>query len=79
MMANVYAVRDVKSSFMSPVLGSNDAQAMRAFRAGMRSVPEFVVAPTDFELFCIGQFDSDSGLLTPVVPPVWICSGENEV
>lgn len=78
-MMNVYAVRDVKSTFMSPVLGSNDAQAMRAFRAGMRSVPEFDVAPADFELYRIGEFDSDSGLLTPSVPPVWICSGENEV
>ncbi len=79
MTMNVYAVRDVKSTFMSPVLGSNDAQAMRAFRAGMRSVPEFDVAPTDFELYRIGEFDSDSGLLAPCVPPVWICSGENEV
>lgn len=79
MIMNVYAVRDVKSTYMSPILGSNDAQAMRSFRAGMRSVPDFEVAPTDFELYRIGEFDSDSGLLTPCVPPVWICSGENEV
>lgn len=79
MKMKVYAVRDVKSSFMAPVLGGNDAMAMRSFRAGMASVPDFNVAPADFELYNIGEFDSDSGLLTPTVPPVWICSGAEEV
>lgn len=79
MNMNLYAVRDVKSTFMSPVVGSNDAQAMRAFRAGMRSVPEFDVAPADFELFRIGVYDNESGLISPTIPPVWICSGTEEV
>lgn len=75
----VYSVRDVKSTFMSPVLSGNDAQAMRSFRAGMRSVPDFEVAPSDFELYRIGDFDSESGLIAPCSPPVWVCSGSQEV
>lgn len=75
----LYAVRDVKSTYMSPVVGSNDAQAMRSFRAGMRTVPEFDVAPADFELYRIGEYNNDSGLLNPTIPPVWICSGTEEV
>ncbi len=79
MIMNLYAVRDVKSTYMSPVVGSNDAQAMRAFRAGMRSVPEFDVAPADFELYRIGEYNNESGSITPTIPPVWICSGAEEV
>lgn len=79
MKSYVYAVRDVKSNFASPIIGSNDAQAMRSFRAGMRGLPDFGVAPSDFEFYRIGEYDSDSGLLTPTVPPVWICTGDSEV
>ena len=79
MTVNLYAVRDVKSTYMSPVVGSNDAQAMRAFRAGMRSVPEFEVSPADFELYRIGEYNNESGLISPTIPPVWICSGSEEV
>lgn len=79
MTLNLYAVRDVKSTYMSPVVGNNDAQAMRSFRAGMRAVPEFEVAPADFELYRIGEYNNESGLITPTVPPVWICSGAEEV
>ena len=76
---NLYSIRDTKSTYMSPVTGNNDAQAMRSFRAGMRDVAEFAVSPGDFELYRIGVFDVDSGVITPWVPPVWICSGVEEV
>lgn len=79
MTMNLYSVRDVKSTYMSPVVGSNDAQAMRSFRAGMRAVPEFEVAPADFELYRIGEYNNESGMIIPTVPPVWICSGSEEV
>lgn len=79
MTFNLYAVRDVKSTYMSPVVGSNDAQAMRSFRAGMKSVPEYEVSPGDFELYRIGEFNNESGLISPTIPPVFICSGAEEV
>lgn len=60
-----YSMRDHKVGFMSPTLDINDATAYRNFAKAV-SAPDGIIgfAPQDFDLFCIGEFDSETGYIT---------------
>lgn len=81
MIFGVYSIRDALSGFMTPVLEQNDAVAMRNFRMATdrmsRSDSVMTFRPTDFALYRIAQFDSVTGLLTPIQPPDLVCHGES--
>lgn len=80
MIFSVYSIRDALSGFMTPVLEQNDSVAMRNFRmatdqmARQQSVMTF--RPTDFSLYRIAFFDSDSGVMSPIAPIELVCNGE---
>lgn len=76
MKFNVYAIRDVKTGFLSPTFEVNDAVAMRNFQhAVMNSDSVLFSHAKDFDLYKIGTYDSDAGKLLPVELPVVICAG----
>lgn len=80
MIFNVYSIRDELSGFMTPVLEANDAIAMRSFRHACDLQPDSSLMswkPTDYTLFRIATFDSESGVITPISPAELICRGEN--
>lgn len=78
MKFGVYAIRDVLSGFMTPVLESNDAVAMRNFRMATDTNPGLMhYRPGDFALYRIADFDSERGTLFPIVPPELVCNGGN--
>lgn len=66
---NFYALKDVKSGFSDPCTQPNDAVAARSFE---RQIPhmsdELGIPVSDFQLWRIGQFDVDSGMLIPGTP-----------
>ena len=71
----VYSYRDVKVGFMPPQCDQSDQSAIRGFSYavnGNNGMMNF--APKDFDLFKVGEFDTDSGELIPCVP-VQIASG----
>lgn len=66
MMLNVYSIRDVRSGFLTPTVDQNDYIAARNFaNAIMESHGVLFTHASDFQLFRIGEFDSDKGVLIP--------------
>lgn len=80
MKFSMYSIRDSLSGFMTPVIEQNDAIAMRNFQMAcdVHQLPADSLMrwkPDDFTLFKIAEFDSEFGTVSPIVPPVVVCSG----
>lgn len=76
MIFGVYSIRDVLTGFMTPVLEQNAASAMRNFRmACSRSESLMNHAPSDFSIYHIADFDSSTGIITPISPIQIVCVG----
>lgn len=78
MKLRVYSVFDAKAAvFDRPFYEQSDGSAVRAFsdavndsRMTVNNVPNmFFKHPEDYSLFCLGEFDSDTGVLIGEVPP----------
>lgn len=79
MKYKVYAVRDVKANiFWQPQVDSNDETAKRGFAmminsSEARSITGF--APGDFDLYRIGEFDSETGEIINLKANEFLCNG----
>ncbi|AXL15210.1 nonstructural protein [Microviridae sp.] len=66
MNKNLYSIYDQKTRvFDQPFLAENDATAQRMFERIQQSVPLMKEHPSDFDLYYVGQFDSEDGLIKP--------------
>lgn len=69
---NVYSVKDTKArSFSPPFFQLNHTTALRAFALEVnRADPQNVVYnnPDDFEIYFVGTFDPDTGVITGQEP-----------
>lgn len=74
MVTGIYAIKDAKSTFMPCTVDVNDATAIRNFEHAVRQ-PDSILAshPNDFALFKVGEYDNESGVISPVFPPVQLC------
>jgi len=66
----LYSVLDsMAESYATPFLVMNDGLAKRSFRA-LCGDPLSMVAksPADFHLYKVGVFDTDNGIIEPIVP-----------
>lgn len=72
---NIYSLKDVKSGYMSLTLYKNDELAVRAFKNMLSSDERNLVTmnPEDFELYRVGSFDLDSGIIVSDVK--FVCNG----
>lgn len=71
MISKIYSIRDELSGFMSSLAEANDAVALRNFVAAVRNPsPGNVMrsAPSNFSLYALATFDTDSGFLEPITP-----------
>lgn len=79
MILSVYAVRDDLSGFLTPTFEQNDAIAMRNFQmatdSARRDSTLLGFRPSDFTLYKIATFDSDSGVISPLMPVELIMRG----
>lgn len=78
MKFNLYSVRDHKGTFGVPTMASNDDAAERNFAyefSHADGLPAFAI--DDFDLYRIGTFDIDVGLLESEAVPVMITSGRS--
>lgn len=72
----LYSIRDKYRSFMQPMMDTSKEAAKRGFGVAINNGPqELGYAPSDFDLYKVGEFDSDSGEIKAVTPIEFICNG----
>lgn len=80
MIMPMYSVRDSLTGFMTPVLEQNDVCAMRNFRMACETSDSLMrYSSSDFALYHIANFDTVSGVISPVTPVELVCSGNSFV
>lgn len=77
MIYGVFCIRDSKVGFMTPTIDQNESCAIRNFEyAAQRTDSLFNSHPSDFDLYRIGSYDSESGELTSCLPE-HLCSASD--
>lgn len=77
MIYPVYTIRDVKVGFDTQFLVQvNEAAAVRAFEQAVNSPGTMLgFKPSDFELYHIGNFDTDKGFFDGFKVPEFVIGG----
>lgn len=71
----VYSMRDQLTGFTQPTFEISDAVAIRNFSFAIQKPDTLIYASAkDFDLMKIGEFDSETGVLTPLSPTL-VCQG----
>lgn len=66
MIYPVFSIRDLKGDFYSPVVHQNEVSAIRWFSMIVNAEDSTLNSfPADFQLYCIGDFDSEIGRMIP--------------
>ena len=68
MIKGLYCVRDYKVGYTAVITDENDAVALRAFKLALTPDTIMYNNPKDFALFKVGEFDTDTGIITPCEP-----------
>lgn len=68
MIKYLYSIYDAAAqSYGDPIIFASDAVAARSFQIESQNSDSVVAKfPTDFTVFCIGEFDTVSGNVSPV-------------
>lgn len=67
----VYSYRDAKVGFGQPIVDSNDLSAKRGFAYAINnSTGVMGFQPGDFDLYHIGSFDSETGMISGQMPVI---------
>lgn len=73
MIIGVYSMRDIVSGqFNTPTFEVNDAYAVRSFRYAINNNNFYKYLPADFDLFKIGEFDTEKGSIKPMDPTMLV-------
>lgn len=76
---SMYSVRDLKTTFGNPFLEKNDAAAIRGFTYAINSGNELMhFRPGDYDLYKIGEFDPETGIIEDGFPKL-VVSGSSVV
>lgn len=74
MKINAYSIKDTKIGFALPFYQQNDHVAVRSFtRAVNDPASEYSKIAEDIELWKVGEYDTETGILTSDV--AYICKG----
>lgn len=66
MIMKFYAVQDLLTErFMNPALSESDAVAIRQFRSHLNNIPLWRDNSSDYDLWCLGSYDDETGKITP--------------
>lgn len=68
MILNIYSVRDLTSGFNQPWCDRNDDVAIRGFSYSINNSDIMGFKPSDFQLFCLGKFDTEKGDIKTHLP-----------
>lgn len=75
MKKNLYSIRDNKAGFWSPREDINDDTALRNFAFAVNTNELMMFRPNDYDLYFVGTFDDERGLMEPAEPIKYIASG----
>ena len=65
MIYGMYSVKDIKTGYLPPTFDMNDLSAMRNFEhACMNEDSLFFTHPSDYQLYKVGSFDTETGSIT---------------
>lgn len=79
MIYGLYSVRDTKTGFLPPQADQNNDSAIRNFmHACMQKDSLMYTHGTDFELYKIGEYDTESGIINPCNPCEFLANGTNK-
>ena len=70
----IFALKDTKSFFQPPFVDVNEALAVRHVKNALDSANEFSKNPADFELWKLGEYDNETGIITSKLEHVVNCS-----
>lgn len=73
MKYGIYSIRDLLNGFSVPMCDFNDSTSKRNFKNALSSNQN--ANRGDYDLFRIGSFDVDTGIVTPEINPVLIMRG----
>lgn len=68
MIKGLYCVRDYKVGYTAVITDENDSVARRALKMALSPDTLMYNNPKDFALFKVGEFDTDTGIITPCEP-----------
>lgn len=73
MRCKIYSVKDeLNQEFMNPMFiadnGHTEELARRTFSTNVNEIPMWKSNPTDWSLYCIGAFDTETGILESITP-----------
>ena len=64
MKVNIYTIYDKVACESGPIFqAKNDGVALRCFMSLMKETPN--VVPSDYDVYCLGEFDTDSRSFVP--------------
>lgn len=80
MIFGIYAIRDVKTGFMSPTVEQNDAVAQRNFSHAVQMSDSVLFShPQDFSLYKLGEYDAGSGHISSYELIQQICTASDAI
>lgn len=75
MIYPMHAIKDTKTGFLQPTCDINQETAVRNFAQAVNRKDTIMgFSPSDFELYKVGEYDTESGIITPC-PADFICGG----
>lgn len=77
MIRNIYCIRDDKAGFLDPFVDLNDSTALRNFNFAMGKDTVMGVNAKDFSLYCVGTFNTQSGVVEAPDRPILIVDGSS--
>ena len=80
MRQSIYSVYDSKiDAYGTPFFSPNHSVALRSFlQAKLDPNTSIHHFPDDFRLYCLGEFDDASGLVSAQIPPTFIPENSTE-
>lgn len=78
MKYGLYSIRDVNVGWNQPFCEVNDAVAKRGFAYSVNNNDLLGFRPQDFDLYKLGTFDPETGIVTDEIP-VLVCHGTEVV
>lgn len=70
MLKFFYSIKDELVGFNDPILMVNDSIAIRVFTSSVNTIDELKNNAKDYSLYCLGSFDSDTGLIESADSPI---------
>lgn len=77
MIVSMYSIRDIKNDFAMPFVASNDATAVRMYKASAADKNStLAIFPADFELWHVCKFNTSNAMVEGNAYPIAL-DGDN--